>query len=166
MQNILTSFGIQPVLLAAQIVNFLIIFYLLKRYAFGPIMKVLKDRRAMVAESIQNAEETERLLTQTEEKEKDVLKKAQSQAQSMITDAKKQAAEIQSQAEAQTKERVEKMIADAQKKIEEQTRKSEKELAAHVTKLSVEILEKSLQGFFTDKEQEEVLKKAVKQINA
>lgn len=166
MQNILTSFGIQPILLAAQIVNFLIIFYLLKRYAFGPIMKVLKDRRAMAAESIKNAEETEKLLAQTEERERDVLKKAQSQAQTIINDAKKQAVEIASQAEIQTKERVEKMIVDAQKKIDEQTRKSEKELATQVTKLSIEILEKSLQGFFSEKDQEEVLKKAVKQIKA
>jgi F-type H+-transporting ATPase subunit b len=164
MENIVTSFGIQPVLLIAQVVNFLIVLYLLKRFAFGPILKVLKDRRKTVEESIKNAEETEKLLAQTEEREKEILKKAQSQAQEIIADARTQAATLQQEADEATKSRVERMLEDAQRKIEEQTLLAEKQLAKQVMKLSVDVLEKSLKGFFTDKEQKEVVAKATKRI--
>jgi len=166
MENIVTSFGIQPVLLAAQIVNFLIVLYLLKRFAFGPILKMLQDRRATVAESLKNAEQTEKLLAKTEEREKEVLKKAQAQAQEIISDARDQAATLQQQADEATKARVERMLEDAQKKIEEQTQIAEKQLATKVTQLSVDMLEKSLKGFFSEKEQKEVIEKATKRIKA
>lgn len=166
MQELLNSFGVNGFLLAAQLVNFLIILYILKRFALGPILKLLNDRKETIVENLENAEETKKLLEQTEKREKDVLRKAQEQAQEIINEAKKQAIEAQAETETRTKERVERMLEDAQKKIEEQTTLAEKQLASHVTKLSVDILERSLKGFFTDQEQKEVVEKAVKQIKS
>ena len=165
MQDLINNFGINGYLLIAQIVNFLIVLYLLKRFAFGPILKLLEDRRKTIAESIKNAEETQRLLAQTEEKEKQVLQKAQSQAQEMLSDAKKQVGVLQQEAEIATKGRIEKMLSEATGKIQQETQLAEKQLATHVTRLSVDVLEKSLRGFFTDKEQKEVVEKAIKKIN-
>ncbi len=165
MQELVQQFGINGFLLIAQLVNFLIVLYLLKRFAFGPILKLLQDRRKTIAEAQKNAEETQKLLAKTEEREKEVLKKAQNQAQEILSDAKKQSSLLQAEAETQTKDRVEKMIADATAKIEEQTKIAEKQLATQVTKLSVDVLEKSLKGFFDDKEQKSVVEKAVKKID-
>lgn len=166
MQELLNSFGVNGFLLAAQIVNFCIVLYLLKRFALKPILKLLENRKKTIAESLQNTEETQKLLEKTEEREKEILKKAQVQAQELLTDARKQASVIQQDADTATKARVERMLEDEQKKIEEQTRAMEKQLATQVTRLSIAVLEKSLKGFFTDKEQKEVIQKATKQIKA
>lgn len=166
MQELVQQFGINGFLLIAQIVNFLIVLYLLKRFAFGPILKLLEDRKNTISESQKNAEETEKLLAKTEEREKEVLKNAQSQAQEIIEDAKKQAILLQQQSEETTKARIEKMLEDAQKKIQEQTSLAEKQLASQVTHLSVELLEKTLKGFFGAKEQKEVIEKATKKLKA
>lgn len=162
MQELLNTFGIQPVLLVAQIVNFFIILYLLKRFALTPILKVLEDRRLKIAESIKNAEDAKKALEKAEEKEKEVLKKAQAQAQETLADARKAAAEISEKAEGKAKEQVEKILADAQKKIEQQTQEAEKKLAGHVASLATTMLEKSLTGMLDEKDQEKVLSKAVK----
>lgn len=164
MQDLLNNFGVNGFLLAAQIVNFLIVLYLLKRFALGPILKLLENRRKTIAESIQNAEETQKVLLQAQEREKEILRKAQSQAQDILADAKKQATVMQQDAQTATKSRVEKMIQEATKKLEEQTRTAEKQLAVHVTRLSIDVLEKSLKGFFSDKDQKEVVQKAIKRI--
>lgn len=166
MQELLQNFGVNGFLLLAQIVNFLIVLYLLKRFAFKPILKILEDRRKTIAESMKQAEETQKLLQQTEDREKEVLKKAQLAAQEIVTDARKQASELQQESDTATKNRVERMLEDAQKKIEEQTAIAEKQLSTQVTKLSVDILEKSLKGFFGDKEQKEIVEKATKRIKA
>lgn len=164
MQDLLNNFGVNGYLLIAQIVNFLIVLYILKRFAFAPILKLLQDRKKTIAESLENAKETEELLAKTEEREKEVLKNAQAKAQELLAETRKQAAKLQQEAEIATKQRVERMLSDAQKKIEEQTMLAEKQLATQVTKLSVSVLEKSLQGFFSDKEQKDIVQKAVKQI--
>jgi len=166
MQELIKNFGIQPILLVAQIVNFLIIFYLLKRFAWKPILKTLADRKKTIAEGLKNAELADKRLLEAEEKEKEVLKKAQIEAQALLVDAKKEAQEIHIQAEDRAKLSVEKIVADGQKKIEEQTREAEKQLGKHVTEIAVDILEKSLTGIFAAKEQKEVLKKATKQLKA
>lgn len=166
MNELLQTFGIEPVLLLAQIVNFLIIFYLLKRFAWKPILKTLEDRKNTIAEGLKNAELADKRLEEAVEKEREVLKKAQSEAQNLLTDAKKQSLEIHQEAEEKAKLAAEKIIADGHKKIEEQVKEAEKMLAKQVTKVAIEILEKSLQDIFDTKQQKAVLSKAAKKLKS
>ncbi len=164
MKELLDTFGIQPILLVAQVVNFLIIFYLLKRFAWSPILKTLQDRRKVVAESIKNAEATEKALEKAEEKERAILQKAQLQAQETIADAKRHATDLAQQAEERTREQVERMIQDSHKKIEKQTEDAEKQLASKITTVASDMLRSSLKGMLDDKDQEKVLDKAKKSL--
>lgn len=165
MQELLSTFGIQPILLVAQIVNFLIIFYLLKRFAWKPILKTLNDRKATVSESIKNAEDTQNALDKALEKEKEILRKAQTEAQTTLQDAKNQAAEVAKMSEESTRVQVERMIQDAHKKIEKQTQDVEKQLASKVTTLAADMLKSSLKGMIDEKDQEEVVKKTLKTLH-
>lgn len=164
MQELLNTFGIQPILLIAQVVNFLIIFYLLKRFAWKPILKTLTDRRAMVAESIKNAEDTQKALDKALEKEKEILQKAQVEAQSALSDAKAQAQEVAKMSEESTRQQVERMIADAHKKIEKQTSDAEKQLATKVTTIAADMLRNSLKGMLDEGTQEQVVEKTLKNL--
>lgn len=164
MQELLSTFGIQPVLLVAQIVNFLIIFYLLKRFAWKPILKTLNDRKATVAESIKNAEDTQKALDKALEKEKEILRQAQTEAQATLSDAKNQAQENSKMAEETTRQQIERMLEDAHKKIEKQTEDAEKQLASKVTVLAADMLKSSLKGMIDEKEQEKVVEKTLKNL--
>ena len=164
MQELLNTFGIQPILLVAQIVNFLIIFYLLKRFAWKPILKTLNDRKAVVAESIKNAEDTQNALDKALEKEKEILRKAQTEAQATLQDAKNQAQENSKMAEETTRQQVERMLEDAQRKIDKQTEDAEKQLASKVTILAADMLKSSLKGMIDEKEQEKVVEKTLKNL--
>jgi len=50
--EILKEFGIQPTLLLAQIVNFLIILFVLKKFFYKPIIKVLDARKKRIEVSL------------------------------------------------------------------------------------------------------------------
>lgn len=162
MQQILNQFGVQPILLVAQIVNFLIVLYLLKRFALKPILQVIKDRQKTIADSLKNAEQAQKALENATEKEKEILQKAQAEAKQTLSDARMQAADIAKTAEDNTREQVERMISDAHKKIEKQTEDAEKALASKVTSLAADMLKSSLKGMLSDKDQEEVVAKATK----
>ena len=69
----LKEFGIQPTLLIAQIVNFLIILFILKKFFYKPIIKLLDDRKKKIEESLKNAELIEERLKQTEEKSAQII---------------------------------------------------------------------------------------------
>lgn len=162
MQQILNQFGVQPVLLIAQIVNFLIVLYLLRRFALKPLLGVIKERQTTIADSLKNAEKAQAALEKATEKEKEILQKAQQQAKDTLSDARLQAADIAKTAEDKTREQVGRMIQDAHKKIEKQTEDAEKQLASKVTTLAADMLRTSLKGMISDKDQEEVVKKATK----
>ncbi len=164
--EILKTFGIEPILLAAQIVNFLIIFWLLKKFAYKPIFAVLEKRRKLIEEGVNNAEESSKALEKALEEEKKILKKAQGQSQEILSEAQKQAALTLSEAESSAKTRVEKILDEAKKEIIKQSEETEKRLAAHTARLAVELLEKSLAGMVDTKTQKEVLEKAAKKLKA
>lgn len=164
MEELVKNFGIQPILLVAQIVNFLIIFWLLKKFAYKPIFDVLQKRKNEIAEGVKNAEDSAKALEKALEEEKTILKKAQTQSQVILSDAQKQATDMLAEAENAAKVRGEKILEEAKQEIERQTQETEKRLAAHTARLAVDLLEKSISGMVDTKTQKEVLEKAAKKL--
>src|ERR1700751_4763240 len=92
--EIFKTFGLDPYLVTAQIINFLIIFYVLKRYLYPPLFKVFKKREELVKESISKAEENEKILEKTKDLEKETIKKAKVTADEIIKESHEQATNI------------------------------------------------------------------------
>src|SRR3989344_4706705 len=88
--EILNQFGINPILLAAQVVNFLILLFILKKFLYKPILKVLEARKQKIEESLKNAEEIERKLLLTEEEKEKILAKTSLEAQKILDETKKE----------------------------------------------------------------------------
>src|SRR5688572_12301567 len=91
MESVVRDFGIQPVLLAAQVVNFLILLLILKKFLYGPILKVLETRKKRIEESLKNASVIELRLQKTEEEKEKVLEKAALEARKILDEATKSA---------------------------------------------------------------------------
>src|SRR5579859_3926293 len=151
--DIITNFGINPLLLIAQIVNFLIILYLLKRFAYKPILDVLVKRRETIAQAQKNAQQADDALKKALEEEKKLLKNAQAEAKVLLASANKQAEATILQAHEKAKQQAEKLIKDTKEQLERDRKEIEKQLAAHTTQLAVAMLEKTLTGFFDTKQQ-------------
>src|SRR3989344_5427803 len=111
--EIFKSFGIQPVFLLAQIVNFLIILYLLKRFFYKPIVKILEDRKKKIEESLKNADLIEERLQKTEEKNAQILAEAQNSARILIADAKREAENINQQTNLEARKTIEAALVEA-----------------------------------------------------
>lgn len=162
--EILKTFGFDPILLGAQIINFLIIFYLLKRFLYKPVLGMLKTREDKIKEGIKQAEEARITLEKTLEEEKKIFAKAHEESKELIADAKIQAVEVSKEVEENAKKQAEKILLDARAQIEQDSRRMEVELGAKISVLAKDMLEKSLQGVFGEKEQKQILEKAVKNI--
>lgn len=162
--EILGKFGINPVLLVAQIVNFLIIFYIIKKFALKPILHMLRNREKTIKEGLQQAEHAKKLLEEASEKEKVVLKKAQAEARELLDEAKKHRDELLAETKIKTKAQAEKILSEAREQISFETREAEKRLTAHVLQLAVQLLRESSAELFTEKEQDALMARAVKNL--
>lgn len=163
--DIFKQFGIEPILLLAQIVNFLIILFVLKKLFYKPLVKMLEERKAKIAESLKNAEAIEERLLQTEEKSTQIIKEAQEQSQQLIEDARQQSEKIVELANAEAKRTTEENIARALEQINAEKAQMKKELEAETLELVVAVSQKVLGRSLKSKEREDLTKSAVGEIS-
>jgi len=160
--EIFNTFGINWTLTIAQIVNFLVVLYVLKRYLYKPLFNVLKKRQDLAKESIKNAEDSQKALEKAKEQEEKIIKQAHETAQQIVSDAREQSASILKDSEAQTKQKTDQMIKTAKEQIELEKVETEAQLNKYVMNLSVELLRKTLPTILTEKEQSEIINKTIK----
>lgn len=156
--ELIQNFGIDPKLLGAQIVNFLIILYFLRRFLYAPILKLLENRKKTIADGLIKAEQARVLLEKTVEKEKQIRKIAQEEAKQLLNEAKNQRGRLLQETEESVKKLTETMLAQAREQIASDTKEAEKRLSSHISRLAMMFLQKSLSGMFSEKEQEVVIK--------
>ena len=162
--EIIKNFGLDPVLLGAQIINFLIILFILKRFAYKPVLDILKKREDSIKEGLKQAEEGKNFLDEALEKEKKILQEAHRRAEKIIEDAKNQSIEIGKETAENTKKQVESMMTAAREQMMQEAKDAEKKIAIKVSELAVEFLQKSMRDVFNDRQQEELTQAALKKM--
>lgn len=162
--EILKNLGFDLPMVVAQIINFLIIFYLLKRFLYKPVMNMVKTREEKIAQGLKQAEEARIKLEETIEEERKILGKAQTQGKELIEEAKTQALSLAADIETNAKAQTEKMLLNARAQMAQDATEIEKRISAKISFLAQDMLTKSLKGVFTEKDQKVIINKALKSI--
>ena len=162
--EILNNFGIQPTLLFGQIVNFLIILFLLRKFFYGKIVGMLEQRRKKIEESLKNSELIETNLQKTKEQSAKILEEAQKNAQILIEDAKKEAENISQKALAESREIHKQTIEATKIQIASERLLMQKQLEKETLTLVIGVVKKVLGRNLKDKEKQEITKGAIGEI--
>src|SRR5262245_30231906 len=87
-EQIARSFGVDWSHLIAQMISFSIVCLLLYRFAYKPVLKMLGNRRQLIAEGLANAEKIKAELARTEAQRQEVMAQANIQAARFIEEAR------------------------------------------------------------------------------
>lgn len=142
MNELVTTFHIDIKMIIAQLVNFLIVFWVLKKFAYAPIIKIMNDRAEKIEKGIKNAEEAGNKLAKMEEKEKAVLLQARQEAQEIIKNAQKLAENGKIEILEIAQQEAAKILSDAKKKIEQEGEKVMSEIKKEIAQLILMATEK------------------------
>jgi len=126
------QFGFNTSLFISQVISFCIVAFLLQRFAYKPILKVLEERRQRIAEGLANAEKIKQELASAQAKAQEMLNQAGVQGAKMIEEARAAAARVQ---EVETQ----KAIATANDIVAKARQASEAELARMKAELRREV---------------------------
>jgi F-type H+-transporting ATPase subunit b len=120
--NLLDTFGVNWKLFTFQLINFVIVILVLKKFAFGPIIAMLEQRKKRIAEGEEKLKRIETQLAESEEATAAALEKANNDAKRLIEEAKQSSA-------AHTEEKTQEAIVKAQEILNkaEATAKAERE---------------------------------------
>lgn len=88
------TFGWHPQLFISQVVLFVLLAIILKKFAYAPLLAMLDKRKSQIAESIENAEKTRKELANAQAKSQELIGQAGQQAQKIIEEARAAAAKI------------------------------------------------------------------------
>ena len=109
MSELLSKLGIDWKLLIAQIINFLVLLFVLYKFAYGPIVAMLEKRQRKIEQGLADAEAARKNLEKSGEKQKEILKKARAEAKVIVEKAHKQAEKSKVEIAAEAKEQAEKI---------------------------------------------------------
>ena len=87
-EQIARTFGVDWPHLIAQMISFSIVCFLLYRFAYGPVLRMLANRRRLIAESLANADKVKAELARTETQRQEVMAQANAQATQFIEEAR------------------------------------------------------------------------------
>ncbi len=141
-------FGIQWSLLIAQAINFLIVLYVLYRFALKPVLATLDKRQAEIKAGLDYAEEMKQKLAESEERQKQVLDDASRQAKQTIEEARQAAKEYLEKQTQEANEKAAAMVSRAEESIEMERRRMLSEVREEISRLvvltSAQVLRKEL----------------------
>ena len=137
------------------ILAFLIVLFILKKFAWKPILKGLNDREANIANSIATAEKVKLEMASLKSENEALLVKAREERATMLKEAKDIKDKMINDAKDQAKEQAAKIIADSQASIHNQKMAALTDIKNQVGKMVVEVSEKILRRELSDKSKQE-----------
>lgn len=140
----LASLGINWKLLLAQVVNFLILLFILKKLLYGPVVNILTERKKAIAKAQEDASQAEEALKNAESQSREKISEAVNEAQKIIDEARKQASAASRSALEKASIRAKAIIEEAKEAASSENQKAleraRRELAGLVTMATEKIL--------------------------
>lgn len=159
------SLGIDGKALIIQLVTFLLAFWVLQRFAFKPIVKLMDQRRETIEKGVKLGEEMQKEKIALEAKAAQALHEARAKADGIIAAAHDQGRQSVAAAEDKAREKAEGIIASAEDRIKQDTVRARKELEGELVGLISEATEAIIGEKVDAKKDSALIDKALKGAN-
>ena len=149
------------------ILGFLIVLFLLKKFAWKPIMQGLKSREESISKSLKMAEEARNEIKKLQVYNEELADKARAERELALKEAKSLRDKIVEEAKSQAQAEAQKIIDKSRLMIIQEKENAQKELAQMASTLALEITEKVLRKQFADKDKQiEYFKDLLKEVSS
>lgn len=132
------AFGVDLPKLLFQVFNFLLLLYLLNRFLFKPVLKLLDERESRIRKGLEDAEAAARDRELARAEREAALDEARKEAQAMVARANKIAEDSRAEILAEAKAQADKVTARAREEITAEKDKAMAELRATVADLALQ----------------------------
>jgi F-type H+-transporting ATPase subunit b len=136
---------------------FLIVFFILKKFAWKPILKSLKEREKSISDSLATAETVRAEMAQLKSENEQMLAKAREERAALLKEAREVRDKIINEAKEQAKIDAAKIISDANLSIEQKKMAVLTDVKNQLGNLVIEVSEKVLRRELSDKAEQEKL---------
>ena len=168
MTNVLASSGlikVVPGLMIWTVLCFLITLFVLKRYAFGPIQRLIDERRDRIRQSLTEADNARDEARKLLEEHRKLIGQAKSEAEGILSEARKVADANERRMREETEADRQRRLEDTRKQIEAETRRALEQIRTEVAELSLVAAEKVTRKSLDDADHRRLIEEAVGELD-
>ncbi len=158
------TFGWNPWLFLSQVISFAIVAFLLRRFAYKPILAVLEDRRRRIEEGLINADKIKKELAEAEKRYQEIVGKANAAAQKMIDEARESSAHLAERKQQEAIAAAEQIIAKARESAALEHERTMESMKRELGRLVVETTAKVTGKVLTSEDQKRLQEEAARQV--
>ena len=133
---------LDPGLFVWTILTFLVLLGVLAKFAWNPLLKMLKDRETLIRSSLDDAEKAQMELARLNSEGEDIINKARSEAQTILAEGKAAASKLKDETLNEAKDQAKSILSDAEKRIRIEKDKAIAEIKSEVVDLSLSVATK------------------------
>ncbi|MBD3251963.1 F0F1 ATP synthase subunit B [Candidatus Uhrbacteria bacterium] len=162
--GLLGTFGIDWKLLLAQLINFAIIIFVLTKWVYKPLIKVMEERKQKIEQGVKHAEEADRKLFGAKEVEDQIVNEARVQAKGIVDEARTRGeAEKQRRVDA-SKGIIEQQLVESKERIGRETDQARQAVKKDLAALVLQATEKVSKTTLDEKQHRQLIADAIKDL--
>jgi len=162
--EILGKVGFDWQVALANLINFIVIYLILRKFAFGPVGKVISQRQKKIETGIKDAKEAKDALDSAQKDRVHIIDDAKKEAHHVATLATEQSKKIVDNAKDEAQLNADKIKEDAQIAITKSKQKMNELVAKETGNLVVKALEKTLKESMTEEADKEITSNMIKKL--
>ncbi|MGC1177191.1 MAG: F0F1 ATP synthase subunit B [Candidatus Saccharimonadales bacterium] len=159
----LGALGLDGKAFVIQLITFVLAYLVLRRYAFGPILKVLRERRETIESGVKLGEQMQQEKAKLESQVEKTLHEARQQADGIITGAQDSARQAIREAEDKAREKAAGILKEADGRIAQDTARARKQLEKELVGLVSEATEAIIEEKVDAKKDAHLIERALKE---
>ena len=158
------TFGWNWRLFLSQVISFCIVAFLLRRFAYKPILAVLEDRRRKIEEGQLNAEKIRKELAEAEKRYQEIVTKANAAAHRMIDEARESSSHLAERKQQEAITAAEQILAKAKEAAALEHERQMQTLKRELGRLVVDTTAKVTGKVLTPEDQKRLQEEAARQV--
>jgi F-type H+-transporting ATPase subunit b len=156
---------VRPGLMIWTIVCFLVVLFVLKKYAFGPIQQMIDQRRERIEQAIAEADSAREEARKLLEEHRKLIGQAKSESEEILGEARRLAEAQRDRVKQETEEDRQRRLEETRRQIDQATAQALGQIRDEVGKLSLLAAEKITRKSLTDADQQRLIDEALAEID-
>lgn len=155
------ALGLDPLAIAAQALTFLVLFFVIRKYALTKIVATLENRRKTIDRGLHLTAEMDKLKAELEDRVDQTLREARSEADNILNEARLESGNVIRAAEETANRKADAILEEANGKIAREIESARSGLKNEVAGMVVEVSETILREKVTDSKDRQLVEKYV-----
>ncbi len=159
----LGALGVSGSAFIIQLITFILGYIVLRKYAFGPIIKALNERRKLIDEGVKLGDQMRQKNAEFEDQVKRDLFKARAKADQIIRDAETNSKELVLKAENEAQVKANSIIEEATRRTDQDMKRAKRQLEGEIISLITEVSEALAQDKIDSKKDLEFINRSLRE---